>query len=549
MKKNWALYLLFTALSAVVVLSNQNDWDHFLSFFEVELRSWLVDHQPPLWTYQLCAGVTRLGDPQAFGLSPLFLPVLLLGSFWGAKALVLGCAFLAVVYLNRIFLLLAPAPVDPRVALSLSAFFLFGNYFVWHLHVGHLTFALVLFSLVPAFYILRGFSRGLNAREGAALVLSAFCYCTAGFYHSAVFFVLPLTGIFFTLLLFLRPKLTAEALKRVAGTSALFALALALSAYKWLSVLRYQDMFPRQLQEILDEATPAGQALARFFLPTLHFRYLGLIEDWGPWAVYEDSVFSFLPWALIALLAAAAISREKVDWRRTWAWPLGFCFFITLLFCVGNVSAFSPVFWLNKFFLSNSLRVVARFQAVLLFLLALFLLRYLALHPRARDFYLKWLMPVGYLVTFLSMLTFVPLLNWDEAQQSSGVAAAEMNRLYPVRSRDTSLVSHSYMYEAVNKNRIVPNCYQPLGRYVRIGHERWRSSVLPVAVEGEIDLLAPGKSGVSEECRQSAFVSQNEVRFSRSACSDDLCFHLNMLNLHRPENLVWNGQRRLYCIK
>jgi len=87
----------------LVVLSNHYDWDVFYALNEVDRRSWLIDHEIPLWTYQLCAGMSRLGDPQAFGTSPLFVLVLLFGSFWGTKLWVIASMLIAVCCAARLF--------------------------------------------------------------------------------------------------------------------------------------------------------------------------------------------------------------------------------------------------------------------------------------------------------------------------------------------------------------------------------------------------------------------------------------------------------------
>ena len=73
--------LSFLSLAAIICMSNQLDWDYFYTTAEADLRSLLVYGELPLWSYQFCAGVTRIGDPQALSLSPLFLFVLLAVEF------------------------------------------------------------------------------------------------------------------------------------------------------------------------------------------------------------------------------------------------------------------------------------------------------------------------------------------------------------------------------------------------------------------------------------------------------------------------------------
>ena len=94
--------LAFVALAVFILFSNRFDWDHFFSAAEVELRSWLLDKKPPLWSYQFCGGTTRAGDPQSFGLSPIFLPILLFGSFFGLKILVFSLFVIGFIFAFRI---------------------------------------------------------------------------------------------------------------------------------------------------------------------------------------------------------------------------------------------------------------------------------------------------------------------------------------------------------------------------------------------------------------------------------------------------------------
>ena len=63
----WALYVSMALVALCVVLltvfSNHYDWDAFYALAEVDYRAWWVDHELPLWSYQLCAGISRIADP------------------------------------------------------------------------------------------------------------------------------------------------------------------------------------------------------------------------------------------------------------------------------------------------------------------------------------------------------------------------------------------------------------------------------------------------------------------------------------------------------
>lgn len=529
----WIYSLLFLALVLLVLFSNQSDWDYFYSVFEVEYRSWILDRRPPLWSYQFCAGVTRIGDPQSMGLSPLFLPVLLLGSFWGAKALVILCCAIGIFYLTR--LLEQVGRGEREVALSLAFFFVFGNYYLWHLHVGHVSFALQLFALMPASLTLQGLQRKLSRRELFLLFFSGFSYCTAGFYHASVFFLLPLAGIFAVLLLRFRPGWPRRSL--LLPVLVMNGAALLLSAYRWIPALAYQNQFPRSLGS-LAEPNPAHWLLARLTLPTLGQKFLDGNPDWGPWLMHEHSAFSVLPWLVVGVLISAYFLRERMDWRRAWGAELFFCFLVTSLFC-GN-SVISPVHWINRYLMAGSLRAVGRFQVVLVFLLALFLMRFLAVHPAARAFYLRYLRPLGLAIVAVTLLTFLPWLDLQVGPPPAS-ADASLSSARRVPARDLSAVAHSYMYPALRAGEIVPNCYQPLARETKVEHELWASPVLPKGASYSVVA-----EGVSEACGRSVRITQNEIEFDEGLCPE-ICLRLNMLNLYRPEKLIWNPQRGLFC--
>ena len=165
----FAVGVCLLAFGAYVILCNGFDWDVFLSFSEVDRRSWALDYRAPLWSYQLCAGVNRIGDPQAFGLSPLFLVVILFGSFWGTKLALLVSAAAGMYFTTRLLALFgepaARGTVPRAPLLTLAALFITSNFFLWHLLVGHFTFVSFFFGLGIIFYTLEGYLHGLGRKD------------------------------------------------------------------------------------------------------------------------------------------------------------------------------------------------------------------------------------------------------------------------------------------------------------------------------------------------------------------------------------------------
>ena len=537
--------LTVLTFAAIVLFSNFWDWDHFYAFLETDRRSWLVDHRAPLWTYQLCAGVTRIGDPQAFGLSPLFLPVLLLGSFWGAKVLLLGCTALGAGYFVRILDRFDPVrdEASPVIHRSLALFLFTSNYFAWHYAEGHLTFALVPFLFVPIYYALKGAVDCLTRMEGLAFGASAFAYVTAGIYHSAMFFALPM-GALSALFLLRQARLARSGVSVRGGVLVLLvaALAVALGAYKWRGVLDYQRLHPRLLDPMEKDVTGLGALVAYLFLPTVHEKLLGLFEG-GVWRIHEYSAFSVVVW--IAAFSAYFLRRE----RKLGGPPLlrptygrealvGLVFLVLLI-----LSDDSPVplfAWLNRAF-GGQVRVPTRFQIALLTVATVWTWRALASSRALRALYVRWIAPVGVVVTFGSCLTFLPHLEtaiFRAAQHGTGDPS-------PGKLRTLSL-DWNFLFSAVRQGQIVPNCYNPIQRETKLVRE---SEYAPwLAVEhGKIDLVSSEIGPISEACRASAFVSQNAVEFDESACPVDLCFVLNDLNLPDTAKLAWDAKRKLFC--
>jgi len=80
----------FVLYVGIVLFNHRWDWDHFYSMMAVGLGGWLTEWSPPLWSYQLCGGISRIADPQDFALSPIFVFIFLFGPFWGVKALLVA---------------------------------------------------------------------------------------------------------------------------------------------------------------------------------------------------------------------------------------------------------------------------------------------------------------------------------------------------------------------------------------------------------------------------------------------------------------------------
>src|SRR5206468_11356035 len=127
-------------------LANDADWGQYFAGAAVDWIGWTTEHRPPLWSYPLCGGVTRIGDPQAFGVSPLFALVLLLGPLWGRKAiqiLLVVAGYLLSRHLVRAVLESAGRPlggeVDGDIVSSMALILTTSSYLLWRTVLGHYT--------------------------------------------------------------------------------------------------------------------------------------------------------------------------------------------------------------------------------------------------------------------------------------------------------------------------------------------------------------------------------------------------------------------------
>ena len=316
-----AVGICLLAFSAYMILCNGFDWDVFLSFSEVDRRSWVLDHRAPLWSYQLCGGVTRIGDPQAFGLSPLFLVVILFGSFWGTKLALLVSAAAGMYFMTRLLALFgdidARAGVPRAQCLTLAALFITSNFFLWHLLVGHFTFVSFFFGLGIIFYTLEGYLHGLGRKDLLLAILVAWQHYSGGFFHSTVYLLVP---FFIAFGLFAAaaaaPGIRSATLqgrshlRRMADATTFHVCGLLLASYKLIAVWQQQQENPRVLVAPY-EFNDLGALFAYQLMPTRGSEWLFPLVRHTRWDLHEYSAFSLFPIALLLLCVRLASSRIR----------------------------------------------------------------------------------------------------------------------------------------------------------------------------------------------------------------------------------------------
>ena len=555
-----------------VIGSNDFDWDHFLSTAEVDLRSWLVDGTPPLWSYQLCGGVTRAGDPQAFGLSPLFVVVAAFGSFWGLKLGVLLLTLLGFWAANGLLLLFYtggrtthnPTPVTKTIIRALSLGFVLGNYFLWHFHHGHLTFGLDFVALGLVRCLLEAYFGPTPKYYPLLAVLSGWAYFSAGFYGSLIFFLFPLTvGLVLALATVLGiPSLRQSApeggLRRLSRMVGFGVLGLGLGAYKIYYVAAFQQAHPRTVKasEIPDGATLL-QTVQYQLAPTLDYQFLALPKGSEQWGIWEYSAFSLNAWWCLIAVALLLLRRLRefrpaASVRRPTA-----TFWVIILgvvaagfaFSVGDLVPVSAHRLLN-YFLSGSIRVTGRYQLVFTVAWACIAALLLGRDRALRRLFFSYGAVAVPLLLSLNLFTFRRTFDSSsvaEILQADVDTVREMQLVSTVPSRTHN---RHFMYPALLQGHAVLNCYDPI----------WRVGVMSREFQARPELMENGRIRVGvfplidleaanppETCVLESYFTQSEIELAAS-CPPGTCVNLNGMNEYSDSGLKFSDTVRKFCL-
>lgn len=554
------------------------DWDQFYAFQEIDYRAWMVDHVLPLWSYQLCGGVTRLGDPQALGLSPLFGWVMLFGPVWGTKALLYSCWFIGVISLRGWLLLLVPSPGATHKQLAwVVALLAFGsNFFLWHFHVGHVTFALMGLGMGIIYYTWKAWLARLSRPDCALFVLVSFTYYTGGMVQSTLYMMIPLFLALGLALLWQAATWVRAGVslalwwKKLAAMVGWHALGILLASYKLYGVFAYQQAYPRTIPH-KQETLPWLSTLMAHFLPTWDFHFAGLwsVPKTSAYAAWEHSMWSVFP----ALLLAYGLYR----WRKprpahtvepatptpinapdprtlisTFLWVYGV---VVILFSLGDVAPFAPHALLNGA-LHHSVRVIQRYQIGLVFVMALICWRVL-LHDDALLQWFRSRLAIPLLVlTALSPLTFWPSLS---LKQAGFLAKRKAVRHTPMRW--FLLVPHPKgslppMHQALQSGLGVVNCYNPL--YL---DPKAYTKELPHTAKGPkydggtgtgqkrmrpLPFVYQGKSKLSKSCLKGSHYKQNKLIIGPT-CPARVCVNIRWVNPHHKQPFAFDPGVGKYC--
>jgi hypothetical protein len=581
----WSLIVAGCLLMGLFLLWNNGlDWDFFYASMEVDRRAWLFDKQPPLWSYQLCGGSSRIGDPQSFGLSPLFLFVLLFGSLWGTKVLVWFCFALGFYFTYRVMQLLHPsASSEHRLLCAILSLCFVGSYaFLWHLAVGHVTFSITYLAIGIVYYTLKAWLDQWQPRDWFPAVLLTWTYYMSGFYLAQIFFLLPFFVAVAGLLIWqliesIKQRTLSSWFHRVALLGGFHLIGLALASYKLLGILRYQQQFPRALHT--QETPHFGYLLLSPFLPTWNNRFLGLWQT-NPrtdYFIWEYSFFHLAGWGLLIYGLYRLARRHKPTATQPeqtsvapeassrlltrFFWLYGF---VVLGFAVGDVVPFSFHALLNRYVTHGSIRVIYRYQFGFVFLLHL-LLGWVLLRDRSfQGFFRRYLALPFVVVLLLSGLSFWPMMPTEEWTRFRGYAAKNQpsNKMkmfwtgHPMRLLRYYPIARSAQYRAIVDNIAMSFCYQGIRVETRVRRSMMGQWMLRTLPSGRVHrqrrqlfpLIDHQSTPVPASCMKQSYVTQQRIVLHKS-CPQRVCLFLSDISPKEAKHFVFDPKRRRFCRK
>lgn len=576
------------ALLSFLLLSNFFDWDHFFATHEADFRSWILDGQPPLWSYQFCAGSSRVGDPQALGLSPLFMWVLLLGPIWGSKVLVFCCVLIGAYYTRKLLLLWVQTLRSEQSNSTVvwvdvvTVMFWGSNFFLWHLHVGHVTFALMGLGVGLVYYTWKAWLQSFSRWDWLWGTLLSATYYAGGFIQSTVYFLLPLFLAMalawggYTIRLLLKKQSVVPWLKRWAASVGFHLLGILLASYKLYAVMAYQRELPRTLSASTEYVSLKEIVLAHF-VPTFNHSFVGLGKSLGTnkFGIWENSQFNVLVWLLLIYAGwwvwrkikassandeseAATVDSDAHDADKGWLiWLFLACYgVIALAFSLGDTLSWGPHSWFNQTVFHGSIRVVQRYQVSLLLFVTLGATAVWARDEQFQTFFVRVLAIPLLALVGLNALSFTSSLSLGQLQfllKKKGPRQTKMKWLVISPHRRGSLPQ---MHQIVKLNMGVINCYTPL----RLDHRAFARE-MPYTRKGvkfdgftsvseprlrPFSLIDRKTTKASKACLRKSYYTQTHVVVAPE-CPRRVCLNIRQPNPYLSSNWTYDAKIGKYC--
>jgi hypothetical protein len=527
-------WIAFAAFFAMILFSSSGDWDQMYSFSEVDRRSWMEGH-PPTWSYQFCGGITRIGDPQSFGHSPLFLLVLIFGSVWGLKIWTLAFVFFGYIYLKRLLALFYTERKNAVVLECLSLGFIFSNYFLWHFSNGHFTWSHFYLAIAIIYHLLRPLLKGFRRQDGLLLASYSAVFFLGTFYHALMFFLLPVgLALSATAIIVAILKPTSWRIKNVSPLAfckaGLFVILGGLGAsYRILAVYQYQNLHPRVVDNG-PEVSSLGKILLYQLLPSWNSKLLGFFTLKEYWEFHEYSAFNLMAWLVILCLPISAfMKRGKSQDLRTPLIYLTSLLVVGLLFAIGDASHYT-LFSLLKTMTQNSLRVVSRYHVVFTFFFACAAAFLLNTFPKIQKFFQTWIALPWMMLLLLNIFAFRRISDFKFDLPNFKVAAV---------SRMTELNYLGGMYYPLSQGQGIIDCYNPLSREIV-----WK----PVDTQSTRYPLVAADSQTPRSCVDRSYFRQDKIVLDPS-CGPGTCVNITGLNPRESGRFVFRTDRQRYCLR
>lgn len=534
----YIIFFFFCVLFGFLICSNLFDWDYFFTTIEVDLRGWFTDHHIPMWSYQFCAGSTRIADPQSFAMSPFFIFPFLFGSFWGAKLIALAGFVFCYHYTKKILEFFDNKIIDKRIcALSVS----FSNYFLWHFHHGHLTFISIGLGVGIVYFLAKAFVHKLDRNNFIEFSLITFAILSTGFYPGVIYLIVPtiVAWIFYVIVSKLLKIKNIEIWQNAPWVVIAGVSGAIIASYKFYHMAKHQSMFPRTVNSV--ESKTIFDIFQNLFIPTFNYKYL-IGTNSGPWSIWEYSSLNIFLWSFPFIFLMKEKKENLLKNSKIFYLFLSL-FILETLFYMGDFSALAPHSLINKYVFSNSIRVTGRY--IFGISLSLSMIIYLFLPHRESISTRRYKLINGSVVflVLINMVVFFPSIRYltenlmviEKISDAGNVANDKMNIIKFARDRNNH---SSSMYYEVLKGHIVPNCYQPLSRDVHFAGEEDGIKYS----KGALIPLLRSSSELSLKCITDSYVTQNDLHIDDN-CPRDLCLNLNSLNLYQRE--VANDYRLL----
>jgi hypothetical protein len=563
-----------------VFLSNNHDWDQHFTMAEVDRRAWLLNHELPKWSYQLCGGATRIGDPISLGVSPLFTWVLAFGSVLGLKLLVLFSAAMGVLYTHKLLtniraFLKTPGtpPTGEEQTLWILAFlFVMGNSFLWRFQQGHVTFVAHCFSIGILAYFAQACLGTFRKRDFIAASLTTWCVLENSSYHAGFFVLFPfgLAMIFVCAGLAAASrdsrKLLVDNVFRLWKPAAFLGAGLLLSSYKLYHVIHFQLSHPRAVSESdLNEVGSLWKTLVYQFSPTYKSTYVALGGGANPlqdtFGIWEFSSFSVVNWiffaGLLFVLSGRQPRRSDVLSRQALHISLlcGAYALILFLLSLGNGAPWYPHALLNHYVFGDSVRAIGRYQFGLTLSILVMVVVLMRRAPRLSVALNSWMGSTALFLALVNVLTFYPGISRDLFDQFWNAPVSSDGR---IRTMAVTRVAQqddlrTYMYEHAAAGEGILNCYVAFAHEQRLDQKYLffqdpKMFGESATVESDVSLpLFSQPQALPASCVAGSFLTQNEVHLD-SSCPIGACLNINSANIYADTGLELDRTKNRYCL-